>query len=304
MHSCVERCPEVHGNQILTSDQKNREKYVMVSSWKKASLLAVVLMMAAPALAQGPGGGGRGGFRGGFGGGFGGGSPYGLLGNPAVQEELALSDEQKTKATSLLEAMRESQRSAAPGQQNRESFRDLSNEERRERFSAIRKEMEERNAKLLAEYQPKFADVLDEVQLQRLQQLQWQLQGNRALQDAELAKALGLSQEQKEKIEAIYNENRGQGFGRQGGQGQGANNPQDRDARRAEFQARAEKLDQDLKAVLTDAQRTELANQLGEPFDLAKLRGPEGRRGPGGPEGFRGRGGRGQGQGGNRSNNN
>jgi len=264
---------------------------------KRASVLAVLMMLAAPVLAQGPGGRGGRGFGGGFGGGFGrGGSAYGLLGNPAVQEELALSDEQKTKTAELLNSMRDAQRSAfASG--NREGLRDLSPEERRERFETMRKEMDERNAKLMAEYQPKFADVLDEVQLQRLNQIHWQAQGTRALHDPELVKALGLSQEQQEKIGTLLNENRGGFGGGPGRRGPGGDNGQDRDARRQEFQARMEKLDSDVKAVLTDAQKTELANQLGASFDVAKLRGPGGP----GPEGRRGPGGRNRGPEGNRS---
>jgi len=257
----------------------------MLSRFKCASLLAMMFLAATPAFAQGPGGpGGRGGFGGGFGGR--GGSVYGLLGNPAVQEELALSDEQKSKTAALNDAMRDALR---PQQQqfDRESFQNLSQEERRERFDAMRKEGEERRAKVQAEYQPKFAEVLDELQLQRLHQINWQLQGNRALLDADLAKAIGLSQEQKEKISALYNENRG-GFAG-GRRGQGGNNAErpDREAARAEFQARTEKLNNDVTAVLTDAQKAELANQLGEKFDTSKLRGPRGGEG-----GSRGEGGR------------
>ncbi|WP_437230575.1 Spy/CpxP family protein refolding chaperone [Planctomicrobium sp. SH661] len=277
----------------------------MLLRLKNAGVVALMLLAAMPAFAQGPGGGpGRGGRGfgggpggGGFGGGFGGGgSPYRLLANPAVQEELSLTDEQKTKATALLESMREAQRGNGPGEGNRENFRNLSEEQRRERFAAMAKEFEERNAKVNAEFKPKFAEVLDEVQRERLQQISWQSQGIRALNDPELATALGLSQEQKEKIAAVLTENRGPGFGggRGGNGGPGANPPseQDREARRAEFQARAEKLNADAKAVLTDAQKTEFANLLGAEFDVSKLRG---QGGPGGPGGDRGPGRRGPG---------
>lgn len=263
----------------------------MLSRFKSASILAMMIMAAAPAFAQGPGGGRGGrGFGGGFGGGFGrGNSPYALLAVPAVQEELALSDEQKTQSAVLVTAMREAARNNGPQQGlDRESLRNMSDEQRRERFAAMGKEMEERNAKLLAEYQPKFAEVLDEAQLQRLHQISWQSQGPRALRDPELAKALGLSQEQQDKIAAVFTENRGPGpGGNQGFRGRNDDNGGDREAQRAEFQARmAEmnaKVDHDVKGVLTDAQKTELNNLLGAQFDLSKLRRPEGERGPGGP---------------------
>lgn len=273
----------------------------MLKRFRTASLLALVVLAASPAFAQGPGGGrgGPGGGRGGFGGGFGGGSPYSLLGNDAVQEELGLSDDQKTKSAALLQEMREARRSQfqGGGQESREALRDLPQEERRARFAAMQKEMEERNAKLQAEYKTKFAEVLDEVQLQRLQQIQWQSQGIRALQDPELAKALELSDEQKSKIAGLLNPggprggpgagDRGPGGPREGGF-RGAS-PEEREARMAEMRAQREKREAEVKAVLTDAQRAELENQLGASFDVSKLRGQGGeRRGPGGDRGGRG----------------
>lgn len=285
----------------------------MLTRFRTASFLALMVLAASPTFAQGPGGGrggpggGFGGGRGGFGGGPGGGSPYSLLGNEAVQEELGLSDEQKTKSAALLGEMREARRAQfqGGGPEGRDSFRDLSPEERRERFAAMQKEAAERNAKLQAEYKTKFGAVLDEVQLQRLQQIHWQSQGVRALQDPDLANALKLSDEQKSKIAGLLNQgpggprggpgagDRGPGGPREGGFRGGS--PEDREARIAEMRAQREKREAEVKAVLTDDQRAELENQLGASFDVSKLRGPGGpggpggeRRGPGGDRGGRG----------------
>lgn len=273
----------------------------MLFNWKNLGVMTLVLLAAAPAMAQGQGGGrgGRGGFGGGFGGFGGGNSAYFLLSNEAVQKDLDLTDDQKSKVGGLVDGYRDAMRGDRQ-QGGFDGFRELSEEQRRERIATMTKEAEERASKANAEYKPKFNEVLDDVQQQRLQQIFWQSQGSRALRDAELASALKLSPEQTTKIDTLFRDAAPQGgFGRgQGGnRGAGGNNGgdnQDREARMAEFRARQEKLNTEINAVLTEDQKKEKEALLGAPFDVAQLRG-----GPGGPGGDRGQGGR-PGRGGDR----
>jgi hypothetical protein len=140
--------------------------------------LAVVVATASPALAQ------RGGGRGpGFGGGRGpGGNSLGLLTQKSVQDELKMSDEQIKKATEQVEKQRESFA----------GLRDLSREERQAKM--------QENAKANAAV---LADILKEDQLKRFKQISLQQRGGQALADPEIAQALGLSTEQKDRIQAI-----------------------------------------------------------------------------------------------------
>lgn len=145
--------------------------------------LALVAAVASPALAQPPGGGR----------GFGGGGMSGmmLLGQKSVQEELKLSDDQIKK-------VQEYNQKALAG------FRDLqglSQEERAKKLEDSRKEGE------------KFlADTLKPEQAKRLKEITFQ-QTMKAgmgavLANAETAKELALTDDQKEKLQAMQADGR------------------------------------------------------------------------------------------------
>jgi Spy/CpxP family protein refolding chaperone len=143
----------------------------------KATLtLALVALMASPALAQRQRpGGGRGGFgRGGN-----------LLTNKSVQEELKLSKDQKDKLEAINKEMRE-----AFGK-----LRDLSQEERREKMQALIKESAEKTKKV--------RESLTSEQKKRLKQIETQQRGIRAFSDKKVQEALKLTDEQKTAIKEI-----------------------------------------------------------------------------------------------------
>jgi Spy/CpxP family protein refolding chaperone len=136
---------------------------------------AVVAMTAGSALAQQrqrqrPGGG--------FGG-FGGGMMF-LLGQKSVQEELKLSEEQTKKIQELSAKQRESF----------QGLRDLSQEERRTKMEELGKA----NQKAIAE-------ILKPEQMKRARQISLQQPG--AIANPEVAKALNITDEQKEKMREI-----------------------------------------------------------------------------------------------------
>ncbi len=132
----------------------------------------------------------------------------------------------------------------------REGFgglRNLSAEERQ-------KKMEERTA---AEAKA-MGEILKPEQLKRLKQISLQQQGTRALSRDEVADAIKLSAEQKDKIKAIGEDTRKQMADLRGG------------GNREEARKKGEELrkaaDEKINAVLTDEQKTKLKELVGEAF--------------------------------------
>lgn len=241
---------------------------------------------------RGQGGpGGRGGFNfGGPGGGFGGGGLMGLVQMPEVQKEIKLTDDQKGLVETMAKDLREG------GQRpDRESFANLSDEQRRARFDEMRKAAEERAKQ--AEEGLKAA--LDEPQFARLNELRIQNEVQRigvyvALGRTEVADQLKLSQDQKDKIAKIAEANRpqfgGRGPGGPGGQRpEGGQRPQGQDGQRPDFQAiaaemraRREKAEGEALAVLTADQKASFQKMQGAKFEFPA---PQFGRGPGGQGG-------------------
>lgn len=225
---------------------------------KRLTLIAAALAAVAicsPALAQ------RGGGRGGFGGGrMAGGNLLGLLGQKPVQEDLKLTDDQVKKVDEQVEKQREVFA----------ALRDLSPEER-QKEAATQAEASKKS----------LSEILKEDQLKRLKQISLQQRGGQALADPEVASALNLTTEQKDRITAIQDGVQSQmrelfQAGAAGGD-------------REELQKKGQELrtatDQKVLAVLTDAQQAKLKEMKGEPFK-GELRGGFG----GGRGGRRGRG--------------
>ncbi len=116
-----------------------------------------------------------------------GGDLTGLLTQKSVQDELKLSDEQRKQGTELAEKQRG----------GFEGLRDLSEDERR-------KKLEERAAANLKS----VAEILQPEQLKRLKQISWQQQGAFAFEQPEVASALQLTNDQKDKLKAIQKASR------------------------------------------------------------------------------------------------
>lgn len=199
--------------------------------------LALALAMTQPAAAQ------RG--RRSFGQPFGGAWPAQLVLLEQVQSELKLNDEQKAKAAEINEKLRS---------------------DRRELFQRVPRESGERQPqleKLNHEATARIEAVLDEAQRKRLKEITLQVNGAAALGDAEVAKALGITDDQEEKWEEI----------------RAANAQAIRDAVQRLGSAPAEKRrqamaklrrdgDEKLLAVLTAEQREQFAKMQGKKIDL------------------------------------
>jgi transcription termination factor NusB len=259
--------------------------------WIQACMVAgLAAAMVGPAMAQRPDGqrGGRGGFPGG---GFGGGQTtvFSALRAEAVQKELAITEDQKTKLSELGDKVSTARREAYSGFGGGGGERP-SREEMEKRTAEIR----EKTDKINADNKPALAAILSADQMTRLEQIVLQVKGAEALNEKDLQAKLMVTEEQKGKLASITKE-----FGDkisatiqrpEGGQF-------DREAFRAGMEKReaiAKERDAALVAVLTPAQAEQLDMLKGKALsdaDLAAVRrGPGGGRGPGpgGPGGGRG----------------
>lgn len=251
-----------------------REPYLMKRTFRwLASAIAVFAMMllvshvvAQPPGPGGPGGPPPGGFggAGGFGGpgGFGGGGILGLAMREEVQQELQLVDEQKDKVRDLVDGSRDKMRDEMRGMF--EQMRDLGPDEQRAKFGEIREKMDAMNADL----EKDLGKVLLPHQMDRLKQIDLQTKmkyrGAQALTSGDLAKALNLTDEQREKLEKRQ-----------------AEVQQELQAKIRELQVEAR---QKVIDVLTPEQQAQLKKLMGDAFDLPD----QGFGGPGGQGGFRG----------------
>ncbi|TWT82102.1 hypothetical protein CA13_35630 [Planctomycetes bacterium CA13] len=166
---------------------------------------AAIALVAGDAFAQG--GGGRGGRPGGGfgGGGFGGrgGGPgagpgggnqiIGLLMIEKVREEVSLDDDQ----AAALKKVREDSQSERPDF----DFRNASEEERSKFFEKMQKERAEQASKV----QSQIEQVLLPDQMDRLKEISLQVRGVMALSDPDVQSELGITSEQKEKLESVRN---------------------------------------------------------------------------------------------------
>lgn len=223
----------------------------------KSLFFAVTLLLfASIASAQEQPRGGRGG-RGGFGGMFN--SPVGLLGMPEVQKELKLTEEQTKDVDESLAQLRPGR-----GGFNFQELQNLSEEDRRKRMEELRAKAEE--ASKAAE--EKMNKILKPEQLARLKQLTLQRQGAMALTRPDVAKDLGLSDEQQDKLRGI------QASARQGGGG-GRNfqdlSDEERQKLIAEGRARQEKAQADMLAVLTADQKAKFTELKGKEFTFPQF---------------------------------
>jgi len=203
-----------------------------------------------------------------------------LVGIPEVQKELGLGDAKKKDVSDLVAETQKQMRASMSGI-NFQELQDMSEEERQKVFADARKKSEEANKKA----EEKLSKILDEKQLARLHQLRLQREGIAAINRPEVAKQLGLSEDQITKIRKIQEQGRPR-FGGPGRPGAGDQDPRDFMAR---IEKQREKVQADVLAALTDGQRTKWTEMKGKEFKFPQ---PQfGGFSPGGRGGFgRGRG--------------
>jgi Spy/CpxP family protein refolding chaperone len=240
-------------------------------------LSAAALLVASIGLAaaQGPGGPGRrqGGMMGGRMGMMGGG--LGLLRMPEVQKELNMTQPQIDKLDGAQQTMQEAMREVFQG-----GFQQMSPEEREKAMA----KMEELQTKTVA-------SILDQTQMKRFRQLELQRMGASALMRPSVAKELGLTSEQKSKMQEVQAQQREQMRDLfQGGFQQMS--PEERQQAMQKIRENQEKANAAMLNVLTPQQKTKWAEMTGKPFKFPEFGAGMGRRGgnrpgggPGGPGG-------------------
>ena len=210
--------------------------------------LAICLLVGNAAYAQGRGG--RGGFQ---------------MGGPnmlmfeQVQKELKITDEQKAKITQAFEAARPPQGT---------NFQNLTDEERAE----MRKKGEEAGKTAIATLTPEQSD--------RFKQMQLWVQGSRALVDnADLAKELKLTDDQKGAVKTIVDESDKKIGELMRNSFQQVASDEDRAKAREQMATMRNETDAECMAVLTDAQQATLTKLKGPKFQLDMSQFGRGRRG-------------------------
>lgn len=274
------------GQERLVSSLLENEP--MKLSRKVTGLLSVALLafMVTDAVGQEQGRGGRGG--GGFGGRTGGGIGGGgrgdmtmtLLRLEPVRTELEISPDQEEALTKMSEQNRQERPNA--------DFRNMSEDERTEFFAKMRKQAEERTAKM----KEQLEEVLFPEQLERLEQINIQLQGVAALQNPEVAKKLNITEAQKKELEEVRDglmekmrESMREIFASGG-----------RDGIREKIEKMRGDMEGEVLGVLNSDQKKKFEEMKGEPFEMPENamrggRGGQGGQGGGGRGGFGGRGG-------------
>jgi hypothetical protein len=218
------------------------------------ALVLVILLSTADAQQKGKGRGNFGGFGGGL---FGGTTFAALAGNESVQKELDVNAELKEKLNSLrddINAARQKEYQSAGI--NTQNFQNLTQEQRQK--------MNQIGNKLNEEFDPKVKALLSADQLKRLKQIHLQValqnQGPGAMNAAEVASDLKLSDEQRQKLNALnmeYAQKQRELFA--GGFNAEANT-----------KLREERMAKSME-VLTDDQKEKLTALKGKAFDASQL---------------------------------
>jgi Spy/CpxP family protein refolding chaperone len=222
-------------------------------TFKIAWALAALCVLAVCADSASAQGGRRGGGRG-FGGfGFGGRSYHQieLATLSEVQENLKLTDDQKTKVSELNDEFREERRNQGFG--GRGGGGGGGNFE----------EMMAARAKMNADFAAKLNDALEEPQQKRIQEIYVQVNGTNTLTEEPMAMALKLSDDQKEDLQVALDDQRQamrdafQDF-----------QDMSDEERTAELAKLNKERDEALLAVLTDEQKSQFETMKGEKLEI------------------------------------
>jgi len=168
-----------------------------------------------------------------------------LLLNSSVQKDVKVTDEQNTKLKDAMEKIRD---------KHKDDYAKLREMSRKDQFKLIKTIREE--ARKAA------AGILDAKQIKRFKQIQWQLEGARALEDPEAQEGLKLSGEQKKKLATILEDSDKKMVELfQGGAGT-----------REKFVALQKETQDKANGVLSEEQKKNWKEMKGEPFEFPRPR--------------------------------
>jgi hypothetical protein len=191
-------------------------------------------------------------------------NPLMIVGFKAVQKDLGLSEDNAAKVKEITEDVRqEMQEQFAGSGIDFQGLRDLQGEEREKRMAEIQTKMAEINKNINDKFMPKINEILNKDQQKRLHEIAIQAAGSAALEDAGVAKDLGLSKDQTNKVKSIVKD-----FAAK-------QRAIPRDTDRSERAAKTAELREEENAkvaeVLTKDQQAKFTELKGKPFDT-KLR--------------------------------
>lgn len=238
-----------------------------LAKWVLAAALVAAVADGAQAQRQ-PGGGGRG---------MGGMQPVAvlLLSNADLQKELKITDDQKKALKPAMDKVEEQ------AKKMREMFAGGGGGGDREAMQKVMEEMRKANDEVKATVEK----ALTADQVKRVKQIDVQAMGMRAFTNEDVAKALKITDDQKEKLKGVAEEYGKEsadlrqeygirGFGGGGGGGGGGGTPPSPE-KMAEYQKKNKALtDETMEKVMkamTDDQKKAWKEMTGEPFDTSKL---------------------------------
>ncbi len=235
-----------------------------------AAAMAVVVVSGATAQDEKKKGNRPGQFqRGGAGGMMGGGnSVFTMIGtNKVLQDELKVTDDQKTKLEEVGKAAREKISEAMKDV----NFREMSEEQR--------KELTEKMTKLRDESKTAVEGVLTAEQKKRANEINYQMMGTRAFANKDVQAALKMTEEQVEKVKDINEASQKDlrelmqagGFGRGRGGDQSEEDRKKMEDNRKKMEALRKDAEEKIVAVMTDDQKKQWKEMVGEKFDTSKL---------------------------------
>jgi hypothetical protein len=224
---------------------------------------ALVLALAIPQQAQAQRRGGMGMRPAGV-------NPLGLVTNEAVQKDLGVKEDQTSKLKDLSDDINDERRQLVEGAGiDFRGLRDLSGEEREKRMAEIQTKMKDISKQINDKFRPQLEKTLSKDQLARLQEIAIQAAGPQALEDANVAKDLGLSKEQQDKIAGI-DKDFAKKLGGLRGRGQGGGG--DASERMAKMKELHDEQLAKATEVLSADQQAKFTKLKGKTFDTAKLR--------------------------------
>jgi len=198
--------------------------------------------------------------------------PNGLIAREVVQKELNLRGEQVEKLTVLMREFDVTVLEQSPDAKVASADQPaLSEEERIKRIGEANAKHVGRLKRLIPKFSSRFAKILDQPQIERLQQILWQTEGVRAYRDPRVAKAIGLSKGQQTKLAAIwtmYEERLDRLFYSDAAQ-RGSPDVQKTVAKIRQLFKERESM---MAAVATREQQEQFERLKGRPFDLKQLR--------------------------------
>ncbi len=221
---------------------------------KRFMIAVVALALCTGAFAQGRGGGMM---R------MGGGDPTMLLRRGDVQKDLGLTDDQKTKLTSIQDKARADMQAF---------FQANSGGGERPDFEKLRPQME----KMRSDIKKQVDEILTPDQVKRLGEISIQLGGNRAVLRKEVQEQLGLTAEQREKLKDLQSKE-------QAAMQELRDKVQNGDVTREQMRTLRTKngkiMDDMIGKILNDDQRSKLKALGGKPFEAEKQEDSGGGRG-------------------------